>query len=159
MLILEPGVVRSLEAHACSGYPNEVCGLLLGRVEGSDGHRLALSAEAAANRERQRPQQRYDLDPADYLRIEQLARARRMEVVGVYHSHPDHPCVPSEVDRLQARAIWQEAPSWSYLILQVTGGRLAARRSWILRGGTFEEETVRSSEEPLPESSSQGRRR
>ena len=63
-------------------------------------------------------------------------------MLGVYHSHPDHPSIPSETDRLRAEEIWQSAESWSYVILQVVSGRVASRRSWILRDGVFAEEEM-----------------
>ncbi len=143
MLILNDAADRALEAHAQAGYPREVCGLLVGRIDTPGGARRVLEARQAANLNRERAADRYDLDPADYLRIENDARARRLEVLGVYHSHPDHPSLPSETDRLRAEEIWQEAASWSYLILEVAAGRLASRRSWVLRGRVFQEEEVR----------------
>ena len=143
MLILDAATEQALEAHARSGYPHEVCGLLVGRIEMPGGARRVLEARQAANLNRERAADRYDLDPADYLRIENEARARRLEVLGVYHSHPDHPSRPSETDRLRAEEIWQEAESWSYLILEVAGGVLASRRSWVLRNRVFEEEEIR----------------
>ena len=143
MLILNAATEGALQAHAQAGYPREVCGLLVGRVETPGGARRVLEAREAANLNRERAADRYDLDPSDYLRIENDARARRLEVLGVYHSHPDHPSLPSETDRQRAEEIWQEAASWSYLILEVVAGRLASRRSWVLRGRVFQEEEVR----------------
>ncbi|HEU5181526.1 MAG TPA: M67 family metallopeptidase [Candidatus Polarisedimenticolia bacterium] len=142
MLILDAATERALEAHARSGYPHEVCGLLVGRIE-APGARRVMEAKQAANLNRERAADRYDLDPADYLRIENEARARRLEVLGVYHSHPDHPSRPSETDRQRAEEIWQEAESWSYLILEVAAGVVASRRSWVLRGRVFQEEEIR----------------
>ena len=129
--------------HAEGGYPLEVCGLLLGRLERGSAIRRVARARPAANVNRDRPGDRYELDPADFLRLEREARAREWEVVGVYHSHPDHPPAPSETDRLRAVEIWQASESWSYLILEVTSGTLASRRSWVLKDGIFAEEEIR----------------
>jgi proteasome lid subunit RPN8/RPN11 len=143
VLILNAAAEQAMKVHAESGYPREVCGLLVGRVDSAGGARRVLEATQAANLNRERARDRYDLDPADYLRIESDARARRLEVLGVYHSHPDHPSAPSETDRLRAEEIWQEAVSWSYLILEVASGNLASRRSWVLRERAFQEEEIR----------------
>src|SRR5262245_4265582 len=143
VLILNDAAARALEAHAESGYPREVCGLLVGRIDSPGGARRILEARQAGNLNRERATDRYDLDPTDYLRIESEARALRLEVLGVYHSHPDHPSLPSETDRMRAEEIWQEGASWSYLILEVAAGRLASRRSWVLRERIFHEEEIR----------------
>ena len=63
--------------------------------------------------------------------------------MGVWHSHPDHPSAPSETDRQQAQQVWGEAESWSYVILEVAKGKVASKRSWILRSGKFSEEDIR----------------
>jgi proteasome lid subunit RPN8/RPN11 len=142
VLILDPGVDKAVREHTESGYPREVCGLLLGLIEvGSEMRRVAAS-RPAANLNLERTADRYELNPADFLRIENEARSRELEVVGVYHSHPDHPSRPSETDRLRAEEIWQTSDSWSYLILEVASGRMTSRRSWVLRQGVFEEEEV-----------------
>src|SRR5262249_34673667 len=102
----------------------------------------------------ERAADRYELDPADFRTIEEKARRRSLEIVGVYHSHPDHPSRPSETDRQRAEEIWQSSESWSYVILEVARGSVASRRSWVLRDGTFGEEDIRVSpratEEGLP---------
>jgi proteasome lid subunit RPN8/RPN11 len=92
----------------------------------------------ARNLDTARARDRFDLDPADHLAAEELARAVGLEVVGVWHSHPDHPAVPSEADRAQA---WR---GWSYPIVSVTAGRARELRSWRLAGQGFVEEELRS---------------
>ena len=143
MLILDPGVEIALRNHTESDYPREACGLLLGRFEGGSQTRRVAEARPAANLNLERPADRYELNPVDFLLIEQEARSRELEIVGVYHSHPDHPSRPSETDRLRAEEIWQSSESWSYLILEVASGRVASRRSWVLRQGAFAEEEIR----------------
>jgi len=145
VLILEKQAEEGMIRHGAEGYPHEVCGLLVGHVEEGVATRTAREAYRAVNLNRERSADRFDLDPADFRRIEEEARRRRMEIVGVYHSHPDHPSRPSETDRQRAEEIWQSGESWSYVILEVVQGSVASRRSWILRGGVFGEEEVRVS--------------
>lgn len=142
MLILDPGAETAMNDHTESGYPREACGLLLGRFTAGTGMRRVAEARPAANLNLERAADRYELDPADFLRLEQEARAQQLEVVGVYHSHPDHPSRPSETDRLRAAEVWQDSESWSYLILEVASGRVASRRSWVLKQGVFAEEEI-----------------
>ena len=148
MLILDEQAERGMRDHGEEGYPHEVCGLLLGNFEEGMKIRRVREARRAGNLNRERAADRYDLDPADFRRIEEDARLRRMEVVGIYHSHPDHPSRPSETDRQRAEEIWQSAESWSYLILEVAGGIATSRRSWILRGGVFTEEPIEKPASP-----------
>ena len=83
------------------------------------------------------------MDPLAQMRIEKEAAAKGLKIVGVWHSHPDHPSAPSETDRAQAEQVWDEAESWSYVILEVAKWKVVSRRSWVLKGGAFTEEEVR----------------
>ena len=145
MLILDRQAEEGMVRHGEEGYPDEVCGLLVGHFEEGMATRIAREAWRARNLNRERSADRYDLDPSDFRRIEEEARGRRMEVVGVYHSHPDHPSRPSETDRQRAEEIWQSGESWSYVILEVVRGSVTSRRSWVLRERTFGEEEIRVS--------------
>jgi proteasome lid subunit RPN8/RPN11 len=135
-VLLLPAEVRTeLATRAGGGYPEETCGLLLG-VNEAAGCRV-VRQQAARNVNRERAGDRFELDPRDYLAAEQAAAADGLLVVGVWHSHPDHPAQPSETDRLLA---W---PGWSYIILSVRAGQVVALRSWRLAGDAFLEEEVR----------------
>lgn len=79
---------------------------------------------------------RYEIDPVDHLAAETRARASALEVIGVWHSHPDRPAVPSESDRAAA---WS---GWSYLIVPVTAEGAGAPRAWRLVGARFREEAL-----------------
>lgn len=125
-----------LEAWARAGYPVECCGLMLGRPE--EGRAEVQAVRQARNLNTERAEDRYELDPEDFLAADREARAGGLEIVGVWHTHPDHPAIPSETDRAAA---W---PGWSYVILEVAGGRVAALRSWRLAGEAFEEEEIES---------------
>ena len=123
-----------LERQACAGHPHEVCGLLIGRRvnEVVIVDRLA----PARNLNRDRPRDRFELDPVAFLKADQAARSAGLEVVGIWHSHPDHPAVPSRTDLAGA---WE---GYSYVIASVTRAGVEAVRSWRLSGDRFAEETV-----------------
>jgi proteasome lid subunit RPN8/RPN11 len=148
-LILEEREWEIMKRHGVEGYPEEVCGLLVGRTEQGTGIRRIREIRKVTNRAGNRAA-RYDLDPGEHLRIEEEARQRDLEVLGVYHSHPDHPSRPSETDRKLAGEIWQSSESWSYVILGVAAGRIASWSSWVLREGIFLEEPMRISAAPQP---------
>jgi len=130
-----PVAVRAgMEEAACRQDPDEACGLLLGRW--TREHVDVVAARECANLVRVRARDRYVLDPVDHLAAEEDARSRGLEVVGVWHSHPDQPAHPSEIDR---RGAWA---GWSYVIVGVSRGVVTDLRSWRLVDGVFEEELV-----------------
>lgn len=120
-------------AHA--GYPRECCGLMLGCANGNGVVRVEDVIQAR-NTNTDRAHDRYELDGEDFVRADAQARARQLDVVGVWHTHPDHPARPSETDRAQA---WD---GWSYVILSVDAQGVQALRSWRLSGEDFVEEAI-----------------
>jgi len=136
VLQLSPAILDELATLARLRYPNEACGLLIGQRDGAR-HQVAAMREAR-NLNRERACDRYELDPADYLAAELSARDAGQEIVGIWHTHPDHPARPSETDRAAA---W---PNWSYLILSVDAAKVAAVTSWRLDGEVFVEEEIAS---------------
>ena len=136
MLRIRKSAMTAIEAHMRETYPHECCGLIIGSAYGEvrEGRRSApcgnLNTERAADR--------YELDPRDMLRIQQELEGTSHDIVGVYHSHPDHPSRASETDREHA---W---PGWSYMIGSVVEGEVASVQSWVLdaSGERFEEEPV-----------------
>ena len=129
-----------IERHAMEAYPEECCGFLLGRDAGA-GRTVVERVLPAMNERSDSRSNRFLIRPETVLAAHREAAAAGLEVVGYYHSHPDHPAEPSEFDREHA---W---PGLSYLIVAVDEGRPGATRSWRLaddRSG-FDEETV----EPL----------
>jgi proteasome lid subunit RPN8/RPN11 len=104
-------------------YPAECCGALVGRV--SEGEKDVVRLAPAVNRRTDDPH-RYLIAPDDVRRLEAPLRDEGLEVVGYYHSHPDHPAVPSRFD---AEHAW---PWYSYLIVRVDQGRAADAASWVL---------------------------
>ncbi len=115
-------------------YPREACGLLVGREDG--GVARVERVLGLRNLDAARARDRFVLDPDGHARVQEAARREGLDVVGVWHSHPDHPARPSETDRAAA---WE---GWSYLIASVSPGGVQELRSWRLRDGRFEEEEV-----------------
>lgn len=135
--LLLPYPLRSkLEMLAENGYPHETCGLLIGAHAEQEIHVVRVTQARNLNSARSRD--RYELDPLDFLAAQRTARSEGLEVVGVWHSHPDHPARPSETDRATA---W---PEWSYVIATVTERGVDHVRSWRLDGDEFHEEPIRS---------------
>ena len=123
-------------AHCRRGYPLEACGVLLGR--GREVRRVV----PVPNRERERPRVRYAIDPRDLVRIDRKARASDCEIVGYFHSHPDHPARPSETDR--QRAADSLSDGVFHIVVGVCGGERATPTAWVFRDATrcFEAEPL-----------------
>jgi proteasome lid subunit RPN8/RPN11 len=116
---------EQINSHGEEAYPEEGAGLLLGEVNG-DRKRVGAILKLGNSREDSARHNRYLLTPEDYLRGEQEADRLNLEVIGVFHSHPDHPNRPSEFDREWAM------PWFSYLITSVQNGKRDGSRSWQL---------------------------
>ena len=135
MLRIAPLARARLENLVVHGYPNETCGLLLGRLGGETRVEHTVPGR---NLNTARARDRYQLDPQDFLAADQDARRLGLEIVGVWHAHPDHSAHPSQTDREGAWA------GWSYVIAAVTEQGVAEIRSWRLEGDRFIEEEIKS---------------
>lgn len=140
MLEIPEAELAAVTAHGERAYPEECCGFLIGRFDdGTDGNGASVvRVEPADNQREEERARRYTIAPEEVLHTMRAARAEGLDVVGYYHSHPDHPAEPSELDREHA---W---PGVSYLIVPVAAGRAGTARSWRLtddRDG-FTEEAV-----------------
>lgn len=126
--------VEAILSHARSGYPHEVCGVLLGI-----GVRVTAVAPVV-NRETESPRVRYQIAPEDLIRIQRDGRERGQDIVGYYHSHPDHPARPSETDRRIAAEGLSDGVI--HVVVGVEDGRGATLSAWVFRDGAqaFEEE-------------------
>jgi len=123
-VILSAALQAEIYAHVEKTYPEEGAGFLLG-VDGPE--RRVVSIYPLANqREEHARHNRYLISPQDYLKGEIAAEAQGLDIVGVYHSHPDHPDRPSEFDREWAQ------PYFSYIITSVQAGKAVESRSWRL---------------------------
>jgi len=126
-VLLTRRVRDEIREHGARGYPYEVCGALLGREVNGDGALREVSAVLPLeNRREDSPQNRFSVTPEDVLRAERAAREQKLELLGWYHTHPDHPARPSEFDREHA---W---PWYSYVILGVASGVADQMTSWRL---------------------------
>jgi cysteine synthase B len=121
VLTLRPGVEAAIRAHGAETYPNECCGALYGR----DG--VVTSTFALPNTTDEGPRRRFLVRPQDYTAAERRASELGVELLGFYHSHPDHPARPSQFDLDHA---W---PFFSYIIVAVRAGTPEAMTSWRLR--------------------------
>lgn len=137
MLEIASEVLKKIHAHGEKAYPEEGAGFLLGKVDGEQ-RRVTAILELVNAREDAARHNRYLLTPQDYLRGEQEADRLNLDVLGVFHSHPDHPSLPSEFDRQWAM------PWFSYLITSVQVGRAAGSRVWRLveDRSQFDEEKI-----------------
>ncbi|HZU96179.1 MAG TPA: molybdopterin-synthase adenylyltransferase MoeB [Planctomycetota bacterium] len=144
MLVLPQDVRDAVCAHAREGYPHEVCGVLLGKMHGiaPSEKREATLALRAKNLNADRPHDRYTMDPADMNAADLTAREKGLEIVGFYHSHPDHPAIASRTD-LENSSPWG---GYSYPIVSVVKGDVAALRSWAREDDHWVEETLSGGE-------------
>lgn len=122
--------------HAESDYPNECCGFFYGLADGNQRHvRIVQEVENAKEGDQRR---RFQIDPLDYQEAEKYAINHDLDLLGVYHSHPDHPAEPSEHDRKVAM------PYFSYIIISVQNGKADTSRSWQLNESQqFDEELIK----------------
>jgi proteasome lid subunit RPN8/RPN11 len=141
-LVLSVVLVDAISQHGCQTYPNECCGALIGR----DGR--VLETLALPNTTEEGPRRRFLVRPADYRAAEARAAAAGAELLGFYHSHPDHPAQPSQYDLDHA---W---PSLSYVIVSIRERQPREMRSWRLREDRAqfdEEEIVNVRQDPHPD--------
>jgi proteasome lid subunit RPN8/RPN11 len=120
-LALAPSVDAAIRRHGAEAYPHECCGALIGR----DG--VVTHAFALPNTTDEGPRRRFLVRAADYREADRHASALGAELLGFYHSHPDHPAQPSQYDLDHA---W---PVFSYVIVSVRDGEPGEMTSWRLR--------------------------
>ena len=124
MLEISPQLAERIRRHGVQTYPHECCGALLG-TDGDAG-RQVRDLLPLVNRQADSSRNRFSISPGDFRTAEAAARERNLELIGWYHSHPDHPPLPSEYDRAHA---W---PWYSYVIVSVAGGEAKQMLSWRL---------------------------
>src|SRR5712692_7317669 len=127
MLRLGQSVYDSIRQHGEETYPHECCGVLLGQIDGDE--RVVTSIARCGNTRTDSPQNRYHIDPRELIRIQREGRERGEDVVGFYHSHPDHPAHWSQTDLAEAH--WFGC---SYLITSVEKGKAVRTNSFELTG-------------------------
>jgi proteasome lid subunit RPN8/RPN11 len=124
----------AIHRHGAQGYPNEICGIMLG----PRGQGRVTEVRPVRNVITDRAHDRYELDPLEHIRVQRDADAARLDIVGYYHSHPDHPAQPSVFD---AERCWA---GYVYLIVAIEGGRPAAENAFVAQkdGGPFRSEPL-----------------
>jgi proteasome lid subunit RPN8/RPN11 len=128
-LRLSNEIAQKIRSHGAETYPHECCGALLGRDAGDDDGtrgRDVLGLFPLVNRRDDSPRNRFSVTAEDVRDAEKAARQKSLDVVGWYHSHPDHPAQPSQYDRDHA---W---PWYSYIIVSVANGEPQYMTSWRL---------------------------
>ncbi|MDR1515131.1 MAG: M67 family metallopeptidase [Synergistaceae bacterium] len=126
MISLSRGAVQQIASEGERAYPNECCGALLGKDDADTG-RVASEIFPVHNAFGSEEQyHRFAISPEDCFFIERDAERRGLDVIGFYHSHPDHPAIPSEYDREHAM-YW-----YSYVIVAIERGRAGGLTSWRL---------------------------
>jgi proteasome lid subunit RPN8/RPN11 len=140
MLRLSQTVYAELRAHGEATYPDECCGILLGRAQ--DGINRVEQALRAENTRTDSAQNRYHIAPQEVIRAQRMGRDQGLDIVGFYHSHPDHPAQWSETDFAEAH--WRGC---SYVITAVAEGHATLTNSFRLGGSS--EELKQFSPEPI----------
>lgn len=137
-VLFRPDQLQAIEAHGETTYPNEGAGFVLGSIrEGAFAVEAVLPLDNRWEAGEQR--RRFRLTPQDALKGELEAERLGLSVIGVFHSHPDHPAQPSQWD-----LEWATWPNFSYLITSVESGKAALTRAWRLRDdrAAFEEDEI-----------------
>ena len=133
---IKKSAYEGMIGHAESGYPYEVCGVMIGNKDLITDYRECknliseddIQTEFKSENElsRQRLRDRFELDPKSFIEADEWAREKGLEILGIYHSHPDHPSQPSETDRKIA------SPGWGYIIFSINNGKYNDARLWYL---------------------------
>ena len=132
--------VEVINADGIAAFPNECCGFLYGNE--TDGRHITLAVPVTNSKDGDQ-RRRFEISPLDYLRAEQFALQNDTQLLGVYHSHPNHPAIASQHDLAVAM------PYFSYVIVSVMEGEVADLKSWRLKDEVqeFQEEGIGKPEE------------
>jgi proteasome lid subunit RPN8/RPN11 len=123
MIRIEPEPWRQMVEHARAAYPNECCGAMIGSVD--DGAKVVRIALPLENAYQGAQRSRYELRPEDLLQADRQARTRSMDLVGIYHSHPDCGAYFSETD------LKNSCPWYSFVVLSIQKGEFDHANSWL----------------------------
>ncbi len=136
MIRINKNNLESIKSHLEYCYPEEGCCILIGVIE--NDVKIIKEIAVVKNIAIDNRKRRYIIDPLEYSRIEKAARGNGMEIIGIAHSHPEHPSIPSDFDKQNS---W---PFFSYLIISVKSGKSDSVNSWVLKDdrSEFEEESI-----------------
>jgi proteasome lid subunit RPN8/RPN11 len=126
---------EAIQAHGAEGYPNEICGIMLG----TQAEQVVIEVKRARNIIVDRSRDRYEIDPLDHIRIQREADAAGLDIVGYYHSHPDHPAQASRFDTERAWA------GYVYVIVSIENGKPVDANAFVTEadGGPFHSEPLK----------------
>jgi len=127
MLRLSSELEKKIRADGEAAYPNECCGVFIGEVDNAGIKTVKSTLTIDNAREDGEQYHRFLITPEDMMKAEQTARANKLDVIGFYHSHPDHPSAPSGYDKDHA------LPFYSYVIVSVDKGKAQVLTSWELK--------------------------
>lgn len=139
MLTIRKNDYESLRRHGEEAYPYECCGALLGRF--NNGDRIVEQVVRCTNTCADRPEDRYNIDPKELLSLQRQAAKQQLDIIGFYHSHPDHPARWSVTDLAEAHWL-----GCSYVITSVEKGRAAQTNSFALEGESEENKRLETEE-------------
>lgn len=142
-VLLKSSALEQINEHGNAGFPDEICGFLYGKdLE----IREITHTQPVLNSKEGDQRRRFEISPLDYIQAERFALENGLDLLGVYHTHPNHPAIPSEHDLVQA------VPYFSYIILSVQNGIAAEIRSWRIDdfSGKFGEEKIIFTKENNP---------
>ena len=131
---------NAVRKHGEETYPHECCGALLGRFDADD--RVVEAVVRCGNTRDDSPHNRYHISPAELVKIQREGRSKGLDIVGFYHSHPDHPAQWSQTDFAEAHWI-----GCSYVITSVQQGKATVTNSFLLAGEV--EESKRFEDEKI----------
>jgi len=131
---IERQAFEAIQAHGAEGYPHEICGIMVG----PRGDGTVTEVKRARNIVVDRARDRYEIDPRDHMRIQREADAEGLDIVGYYHSHPDHPAQASRFDTERAWA------GYVYLIVAIHSGKAVDANAFVAEkdGGPFNPEPL-----------------
>lgn len=135
MLKISHSLIRQIYDHTEASYPYECCGVMIGTMGET---KVVYAFRTCKNLNKERAHDRYEMDPLDMLRAGREFEDSPWDIIGIYHSHPDHPSRPSQTDTDRA---W---PDYSYVIISVQRGIVGSTQSWVL-----DEKEHQFFEEPL----------
>ncbi len=135
-VVLNPDADEVMKQHSIADFPNECCGFMYGNETNIE--RVITLAKPVNNAKEGDQRRRFEISAFDYMKAETFALQNQLTLLGVYHSHPQHPAIASETDLKSA------LPFFSYVIYSVLDGKIADVKSWQLneKENQFIEETV-----------------
>ena len=140
MIRIPSSILRDIYDHMEAAYPYECCGLLIGTADADE--RVVQTFRKCRNLNTERAHDRYEMDPMCWLKTEREFETTSWGIIGIYHSHPDHPSRASQTDT--DAALGAGMMDYSYVIASVQKGTVASAQSWMLN-----EAEKRFHEEPL----------